>query len=201
MDSNHDTPATATPAIAIVLDTETTGLPPWHRDPKRIADWDKCRMVQLAWMVVEGENNLSSYNAIIKPDGFEIPAVVTNIHGISTERAHKEGRDIEEVLHAFQVTLERFPNATIVAHNLEFDWAILITEVMRLEMAHLFALMHDRKTHCTMRKAVEVKRGKWPKLGALYKELFDVEPEGTAHDAMWDVHTCAMIYKRQTRQI
>jgi len=194
--------------MAIVFDTETTGLPPWHRDPQRLSDWDGCRLVQMAWTVIGGPSgsttststssaNLSSYNALIKPQGFTIPAKATEIHGITLERATAEGRDIEEVLHAFQVVLERSPNATLVAHNIEFDMALVVTEAKRLEMTRLLSLLETLPQHCTMLTAVGNTKRRWPKLCVLYKELFGAEPEGTAHDAMWDVVTCAEIYKHQ----
>jgi DNA polymerase III epsilon subunit-like protein len=187
---------------AIVFDTETTGLPPWHRDSTRLSDWDGCRLVQLAWSTIHLDSQEGSDSAIVKPAGFTIPEKAAEIHGISTERAHAEGRDLEEVLHAFQVTLERYPDATIVAHNLEFDISIITTEAMRLEMPRLLSLLASRPRHCTMLKAVENNtRRRWPKLCVLYKELFDEEPQGTAHDAIWDVVTCAKIYKRQVKLI
>lgn len=199
MESHQDIKVQPTP-VAIVFDTETTGLPPWHRDPMRLSDWDGCRLVQMAWMVLNDDGSEhSEYNAYIKPDGFEIPARATEIHGITNEIAHRDGRYLDEVLHAFQVTLERFPQATLVAHNLEFDLSLLITESKRHEIARLLSLLDAQPKHCTMLKAVEGKKRRWPKLGALYKELFAVEPEGNAHDAMWDVRTCAQIYRHQAQ--
>ena len=190
----------ASKEMAIIFDTETTGLPPWHRDPQRLNDWYGCRLVQIAWMVIgtgEADTTVSTYNSIIKPTDFTISAQVSAIHGITHEHAVAEGRDLEEALHAFQVTLERYPNATLVAHNIEFDMSLVITEAKRLEMTRLLSLLGTREQHCTMKWAVLNSKRRWPKLGVLYKEIFGVEPEGRAHDAMWDVVTCAQIYKRQ----
>ena len=195
MESHQDFKARAT--AAIIFDTETTGLPPWHRDPQRLSDWGGCRMVQFAWMLIDTNGNeTSTYNALIRPQ-FTIPAKATEIHGISQERALADGRDIEEVLHAFQITLERNPNATLVAHNIEFDLSILITEAKRLEMTRLLSLLTGMPRHCTMLTAVLGTKRRWPRLGVLYKELYGVDAEGTAHDAMWDVKTCVEIYKKQ----
>ena len=209
MASFHDSKETLSKSKAlpaIVFDTETTGLPPWHRDPQRLHDWDGCRLVQFAWMVIgepEGDHEgaVSTYNSIVKPTNFTISPQVTAIHGISHEHAVAEGRDLEEVLHAFQVTLERFPDATLVAHNIEFDMSLIVTEAKRLEMTRLLSLLGNLEQHCTMKTAVLHNKRRWPKLGVLYKELFNVEAEGRAHDAMWDVMTCAQIYTRQVKLI
>jgi len=138
----------------------------------------------------------SHYEALVTPVGFTIPEKAAAIHGITTENALANGRPLEEVLGAFAAVLDRFPNAPLVAHNLEFDLAILTTEAMRMEMSHLIALLGRPQKHCTMLTGTK-KGKKWPKLVELYREYFGCEPEGTAHNALWDVRTCAAIYRRQ----
>lgn len=185
------------PFPCIIFDTETTGLPPWHRNPTRIADWNGCRLVQLAWMVIDPAGaEASHYEATVTPDGFVVPAAAAAIHGITTEKALAEGRPLSEVLTAFETVLDRYPNAPLVAHNIEFDMGVITTEAMRLEMSHLLALLGRPQKHCTMLTGTK-KGKKWPKLVDLYREYFGNEPEGTAHNALWDVRTCAAIYKRQ----
>ena len=184
---------------AIVFDTETSGLPPKHRDPARLEDWHECRLVQLAWMVLNDTDTdrFETYSAVVKPNGFVIPQSSIRIHGITQKQALEEGRDAEEVLKAFQDVLERFPGAALVAHNIEFDISIALTEAKRLNMDKLQALLTNHPQHCTMLTAVGDTRRRWPKLGDLYKEHYKMEPEGRAHDAMWDVMTCAQIYQKQ----
>lgn len=186
--------------VAIVFDTETTGLPPRHSDTERLQDWDNCRIVQLAWQTIYTETDTSG-NYIIKPNGFTIPPFVSKIHGITDARARKEGYDIAYVMNEFERLLERYPHATLVAHNLKFDMGLIITEAKRLNLTNLLAHLKTHPKHCTMLTAAKIGNIHWQKLNALYETLFKEKPEGVAHDAMWDVMTCAKIYKRQTLKL
>ena len=50
------------------------------------------RLVQLAWQLHDAQGKLISRgNRIVKPDGFTIPYTSAKIHGITTERAEKDG--------------------------------------------------------------------------------------------------------------
>ena len=82
----------------LIFDTETTGLPRDYSAPiTQLDNWP--RLVQLAWQLHDHTGALqSSGNYIIRPEGFTIPFNSEQIHGISTERALKEGVDLKEVL-------------------------------------------------------------------------------------------------------
>jgi DNA polymerase-3 subunit alpha len=71
----------------LIFDTETTGLPKNYKAPVSDSDnWP--RMVQLAWQLHDVDGKLiTAKNFIVKPNGFDIPIGVSNIHGITTERA------------------------------------------------------------------------------------------------------------------
>ena len=86
----------------IIFDTETTGLPRNYDAP--ITDLDNWpRLVQLAWQLHDEKGKLlSNQSFIVKPEGFTIPYNAEKVHGISTERALKEGHDLTKVLQAFQ---------------------------------------------------------------------------------------------------
>lgn len=67
------------------------------------------------------------YRWLVKPDGWEIPAEATAIHGISTEQAHDEGEDIDDVLVSVSERLsqwlgKRFP---VAAMNASYDFTCL----------------------------------------------------------------------------
>ena len=70
----------------LLFDCETTGLP--HR--RNLSPWDVSgwpRLVQLAWEFYDSLGNPEDMHCqIIRPDGFEIPAEATRIHGISHSR-------------------------------------------------------------------------------------------------------------------
>jgi len=201
-----------------VFDTETTGLPPWTRKvnadkingPDGVDEWKGCRLVQLAWQVViEGRASVQPqpFNAIVKPVGYVIPPDSSAIHGIMHEDALAKGQSLNDVLNYFEFVLDMYPEAVLVAHNIEFDEAVLRSEAIRAGRMSLAAKIEGMRKHCTMKTAVkgtEDKRGrcrKWPKLFDLYRELFDCEAPGQAHDARYDTAVCADIYKRQVKLI
>ncbi len=171
----------------IFFDTETTGVPRNYKAPTTDTDnWP--RLVQLGWILMDdGGNKLAQHDYIIRPDGFEIPADAARVHGITTERALEEGRDLQEVIDEFMAD---FDKATfIVGHNISFDQNIVGAELVRL---HRPDVMTSKRTYCTMQAGTNFckipgKYGyKWPKLMELYVKLFGHDFEG-AHNAMSDI--------------
>jgi len=85
----------------LIYDTETTGLPKDYNAP--ITDSDNWpRMVQISWQLHDELGKLVEVkNYIIKPEGYEIPYAVVKVHGITTERATKQGVELNMVLNEF----------------------------------------------------------------------------------------------------
>ncbi len=182
----------------LIFDTETTGFPNgWDVDPHDLKAYDSARLVQLAWQLHDANGNLiSNKNYIVKPDGFEIPYAVVKIHGITTERALKDGHDIKFVLDEFSKDLER---ATYnVGHNIDFDLGIVGSEYYR---AGLETTLFDKKRIDTKEEGTEFcaipgGRGgkfKWPTLTELHQKLFN-KPFADAHDAAYDVDATARCF-------
>ena len=117
----------------LVYATETTGLPKNFNAPLSDADnWPRC--VQIAWQLHDEKGKLlDAQNHIIIPEGYEIPYNAEKVHGISTERAHKEGKPLIEVLEAFKEVLTK--TEIVVGHNIEFDINIMGAEMLRKEMS------------------------------------------------------------------
>ncbi len=90
----------------LIFDTETTGLPKNYKAPVSDSEnWP--RMVQIAWQLHSNDGKLiTAKNHIIKPDGYDIPIGISKIHGITTERAERDGIDLRAVLEEFQIDLE-----------------------------------------------------------------------------------------------
>ncbi len=178
----------------LFFDTETTGLPKkWNAPVTDTDNWP--RLVQFAWLeYTEGGSELSRKNYIIKPEGFTIPKAASNIHGISTEVAQKEGVDLSEALEEFAIAINN--SKAIVAHNVNFDEKIVGSEFIRKGISNR---LFDKERICTMSKGsnfckIKGPRGyKWPKLSELYKKLFDASFEN-AHDALADVRACAKCF-------
>jgi DNA polymerase III epsilon subunit-like protein len=183
--------------MKLFFDTETTGLPPRGIDPYFFLEWSNCRIVQIAWIVIDVEGNIvKKADYIIKPAFFIIPDESTAIHGISQEMALTQGKDIKDVLREFIKDMS--PCDTIIAHNIDFDYNVVLSELARAEidpcnMKHVYR-------YCTMRKG-SMPNEKWYKLGDLYKKYFGNAPTLTLHRALNDVIMCKDIYMYQQQSL
>lgn len=171
----------------LFFDTETTGLPRnWKAPITDLANWP--RMIQLAYFLSDADGNkLAGGDFIIKPAGFTIPDEAARIHGITTERANKEGRDLLTVLLDFQAAIGRAEY--LVAHNMSFDEKIVGAEFLRNNMPDTL----PAKTRiCTMHSSTDFCAipgpygNKWPKLMELHGKLFNAGFDA-AHNAAADV--------------
>lgn len=183
-----------------IIDTETTGLPPRREVPsaERVAAgaWDECRMVQIAWRLyaASGETTLrESLSSIVRPSGFEIPEGATKIHGISTERARVDGKDIAEVVGLIEGLLGDVE--LVVAHNVDFDVAIVAAELYRAGRADMADTLLRKPTFCTMKRGTP-QGERWQRLGTMYERVFQrpASAEGKLHDANTDVELCSQLY-------
>ncbi|RLD89514.1 MAG: DNA polymerase III subunit alpha, partial [Bacteroidetes bacterium] len=180
----------------LIFDTETTGLPRNYNAP--LTDFDNWpRVIQLAWQVHDEQGDLVEVqNFIIKPDGFEIPRGSEKIHGISTERALKEGLPLAEVLQLFNKSLSTVKS--IAGHNVEFDISVTGAEFLRAGIETNFHRLNviDTKSLSTQYCALPGGRGgkyKWPTLGELHHKLFG-EDFDAAHNASADVQATARCF-------
>jgi len=196
----------------LVFDTETTGLPARksyddYFDPTDLEKYDNSRLVSIAWVVYDGQVLINKRYYVIKPEGFSINPrdKSTQIHGITQEIAEKEGRFVRHVLNEFYSDLLRVNQ--IVAHNLEFDRHIVLSELHRLTQTEkssespqckkCYDLLSRIQKFCTMKCGKNVtcipsKYGndyKYPKLNELHMHLFSV-PVLNAHHALADVEAC-----------
>lgn len=177
--------------MKLIFDTETTGLPPRpHIDPSYFLEWSNCRIVQIAWIVIDVEGTIvKKAEYIIKPAFYIIPEESTRIHGISQEIANREGCEIKDVLREFINDLS--PCNELIAHNIDFDYNVVLSEIFRADMDPCNLKTVYR--YCTMRKG-SLPTEKWCKLGELYKKYFGSAPTLTLHRALNDVITCKDIY-------
>jgi DNA polymerase-3 subunit alpha len=180
----------------IIFDTETTGLPRSYNAPMSSDDnWP--RLVQLAWQLHDAKGKLiSNNNFIVKPEGFTIPYNAEKVHGISTDRAIKEGHDLVKVLEIFNQDVVKAKY--LVGHNIGFDINVVGSEFLRkdvsMQLQHMKEL--DTKDISTEFCALPGGRGgkfKWPTLTELHKKLFGVGFED-AHDAAYDVAATAKCF-------
>ncbi len=180
----------------LIFDTETTGLPKNYNAPVSDSDnWP--RMVQLAWQLHDETGKLiTNKNFIVKPDGYDIPIGVAKVHGITTERALRDGHDLAFVLEEFNNDLQR--STYNVGHNIEFDINIVGAEFYRLGIENTIA---NLAVIDTMKSSIDFcaipgGRGggfKFPSLTDLHTKLFG-EAFADAHDAAFDVDATAKCF-------
>ncbi len=180
----------------LIYDTETTGLPKnWNVPLTDSENWP--RMVQISWQV-HGKNGelIEVKNYIIKPEAYEIPYKAVKIHGITTERANKQGVDLAFVLKEFNKALKKID--FVIGHNISFDNNIIGAEFIRksintkLDKFPVIDTKEDPVQYCAIPKP----RGngyKWPTLGELHKKLFN-EEFSEAHNAAADVEATARCF-------
>jgi DNA polymerase-3 subunit epsilon len=182
----------------LFFDTETTGLPNnWNAPVTDTRNWP--RMVQIAYLISQSDGTIvENKNYIIKPDGYTIPLEVSRIHGITTERANREGVELSTVLAYFQTLLTKA--TSLVAHNMEFDEKILGCEFYRttgqnpLTSKQKFCTMKSPSviSHCAI-PPFRYGNYKWPKLSELHEKLFGTDFE-EAHNASIDMQITAKCF-------
>lgn len=185
--------------MILFFDTETNGLPDFN---KRASDPTQPHIVQLAAILTSDEGEvLESHNVITKPDGWEITKELSDIHGITNDKAKAIG--IEQKI-AAALLLEMIKKSNlIVAHNVTFDKFMARIAMRRFQFLsdEQDAWWKELKTFCTMKSSTEIcqipsptGRGfKWPKLLEAYEHFFK-QPLENAHDALADVTACKNIF-------
>jgi len=86
-------------------------------------------IVQLAALFVEHDSERSMCT-LVRPEGWTISPGAERVHGISTEQAAANGVPIREAVGAFHDLAVRAD--TFVAHNIEFDLVMMLSEYARL---------------------------------------------------------------------
>ena len=183
----------------LFFDTETTGLPRnWKAPVSDLSNWPL--LVQLAWLHYDKEGKkISENNFIIRPDGFKIPTEVSNIHGISNDRAVREGVPLQTVLNDFQNLVTQ--STYLVAHNMSFDEKIVGAEFLRKNMPNSIVA---KNRICTMEKSTNYCKldgpygYKWPKLSELHYKLFRTS-FAEAHNAAVDINATAKCFWEMKR--
>lgn len=190
---------------ALFYDTETSGLPDWS-EPSESPN--QPHIVEAAALVVDLDTRLviGSMNMIVRPDGWEIPADVAALHGITTERALEVGSSEETVLGVL-LGLWRGTDARI-AHNESFDQRIVRIGIKRLLADEVVAEQWKMgRTECTQKLATPIMKlpptakmmaakrfhPKSANLAEAYEFFTGKKLEG-AHSAMVDVQACMEVY-------
>lgn len=180
----------------LFIDTETTGLPITRNyndyyHPENKFYYDNSRIIEIAYIIYdENKNIVKQVEHIIKPDNFNINN--SHIHGITYEYALENGVDIKIAIDELYQDLSNVK--TIVAHNINFDINIILSECYRLNNNIIIDKIFSINKECTMdigKKYMNQLRN--PKLIILYKFLFN-KPVEQIHRALSDTKICADCY-------
>lgn len=173
----------------LIFDTETTGLPKSRKSALLEPNiWP--HIVSIAWTILDVDTNkiITKKSFLVRPGDWNVPLESTKIHGITHEKAERDGVPLADVMEEFLE--ERYD--TIIAHNLEFDWNVLMN-ALRWDLGRDTPLTVPGK--CTMKLGADLcklpsKFGsmyKPPKLRELYQFAFQRSPvEASLHSALYD---------------
>lgn len=197
--------------IKLFIDIETTGLPLNNNLPYTdLKNWPY--LVQVA-LIIEDDNYgiLAKRNIILKPNGYTIPESATKIHGISNERAVKNGEDRDKVISFLDLAL--YKSDIIIGHNVSFDLNVIKSEIIRTK--GIENALFKKKKHIvidTMKMGRNICKipnlsfhtrlslpNKYPKLDELYYKLFN-KHFNNQHDAMADVQAAYDCYYELKRK-
>lgn len=184
----------------LITDTESTGLFDYR---KRADEEGQPRIAQLASVLLEVNDDwserllLSDKSALVRPDGWEMPADLAEKlgHGLTTERLLADGIPIADALAGY---LELFDQCELIAgYNIEYDLKLIRGELRRLGLPDHYA---ERPVFCAMRAATPIceipkKKGsgfKLPKLSEALDVLCGIPITG-AHNAAADVNSTILI--------
>lgn len=183
----------------ITFDIETTGLPnrkgfDLYYSPQEIYNYDSSRVVQLAYLISDENGEVQKrVSKVVLPDNFLIEN--SHIHGISQECAELEGVKIKPILEELEKDLQKCKR--LVAHNILFDFNILLSECYRYGMKSVIDSLEKVEKYCTMsegKRKMDIRKN--PKLVELYAYYYPDEKWEQIHDAMDDVEKCFACYKK-----
>jgi DNA polymerase III epsilon subunit-like protein len=188
-----------------VIDIETTGLPerfgynkyhPYTMNDK----YDSSRIVQVAWRLLDADFTIIHDKNFIISRNNKFTISNSWIHGITNEISDVEGVAFGSVVDELAADLAQ--SRMLVAHNIMFDYNILLNELHRCQRTDVIESMLAMGQYCTatesmelMRLPIKYKPGmyKMPKLSELYEHFFGM-PIENQHNAAADVDACAKCF-------
>lgn len=189
--------------LLIFCDTETAGFPNDSLPDDHPA---QPPLVQLGLLLIDEDNGAewATYEAIVRPNGYEIPISASKVHGVTTKVANLVGIPLSCVVPTYVHLRSRA--RMVVAHNAKFDLAIMRQAIAR--NGKPVTLQGPNDAFCTMEASTDIcamppteSMKKWnrggkfkpPRLMEVYKFFFGEEFDG-AHSALADVRACARVF-------
>ena len=173
----------------IILDIETTGLIPKDGSNnfysyKILDKYEQCRMLQICYEILDSNLN------VMTTKSFYINEIdnITNshIHGITLDTLQSYGIKMDKFVEQFKIDISNCK--TIIAHNLQFDYSILMSELYRYQYTDVIDIINNMTRKCSMRLTKGI-FGKFPKLIDLYNYSHNKNYSSLAgaHNAINDV--------------
>ena len=172
----------------LIFDFETTG---WNggADPINFPTEFACQLVTEKGTIVD------QFQTLVKGAGALSEWSKNNCPHVTIDKCNNKGIEIDELLKKILEVIGGL-ECVLVAHNLEYDWDKVLTQIVIRKGLHASQEYQQLKKYgqlCTMLSCPSAyynkTRGKWcgPKLmnlADMYKIPYDVN---MAHDAMYDV--------------
>ena len=176
----------------IIFDTETTGLIPKDSSNNyyhytNTSKYNNARMIQISYEILDTTLN------VIATRSFYINEVDTvsnsQFHNITKDLLEKEGISMTQFCDIFTEDLNTC--SRIIAHNLQFDYFILMSELYRFGFTDIINKINLLKLICSMKKTRHFvcPNKKYPKLLELYNYANNsyLKELPNAHNSMFDV--------------
>jgi DNA polymerase III subunit epsilon len=191
--------------MILAMDLETTGIPLW-KDPSQHPD--QPHIVQFSARLIDDETRtvVTQWDMVIKPNGWTIPKEMTEIHGITTEKALEVG--VNEGI-AVEIYLMAWKKAGfLLGFNPAFDRRIMRIAMLRhgmtrpaieaVEKKRVIDVMHICTSLCQIppsdaMMATGRRTFKTPNLGQAVQMLLGRRHIG-AHNAIDDLDATLELY-------
>jgi len=156
--------------MALILDTETSGLPYCPRygifsDYRDLKCYSTSRLVQICYIITSDTfRQLEESSVIIKAKDFKIKN--SQFHGITDEISQKDGIDFDNFAEMFNNSLDHV--TAIIAHNIDFDINIICSELYRNGFLEIIKKINSKKLICSMKLTKNV-------VNATFKNSTDIK--------------------------
>lgn len=188
-----------------VFDLETTGLPKKRNGTfasyNNLEMYNDARIVSIACIFYNYENQpIKSFNFIRMPENFIWHKDAEKIHKITEEHALLYGLKIGDIIEQLELFFRQ--TTLLVAHNIEFDFNVLRSELYRTQNSML-DVISGIPTYCTMINGKNITKKistygysdyMYPKLVELYKCVTN-KMHPNPHDALSDCMVTAEIFQ------
>lgn len=170
----------------LIMDLHTTGFPQFigSQFPSyhNSTAYSHARLLSLnlIYSDINTFQEIERSDSIIKPVNFLIPN--SQFHGITTELALSQGQPIHIVFQNFRKYLEK--SKYIIAHNIEFDFNILKSELFRYHEHETLELLNSKIPLCSMLLSKDIFKLKQEKSNNFKSPSFKEFVEFTLHETL-----------------